>query len=119
LSICRPTFQTSWPHGYPKGLIGEQISVPASIMGIGDIFEVLTARDRLYKSVMTLSEAIHILGKFKLDGHIDPDLFDIFIAKKVYLHYAEKFLDPRQIDSVDESAIPGYQAAEVTKMVTC
>jgi HD-GYP domain-containing protein (c-di-GMP phosphodiesterase class II) len=105
--------------GYPKGLTGAQMSVPARIMGIADIFEALTARDRPYKSVMTLSEAIHILGKFKLNGHIDPDLFDIFVSQKVYLHYAEKFLDPRQIDAVDESAIPGYRAAVVTKMVTC
>jgi hypothetical protein len=106
-------------NGYPKGLTGAQMSVPARIMGIADIFEALTARDRPYKSVMTLSEAIHIPGKFKLNGHIDPDLFDIFVSQKVYLHYAEKFLDPRQIDAVDESVIPGYRVAEVTKMVTC
>ena len=42
------------------------------------------------------------------DGHIDPDLFDIFVRKKVYLRYAEQFLDPDQIDNVDEAAIPGY-----------
>ena len=27
----------------------------------------------------TLSEALTILGKFKLNGHIDPDLFDVFM----------------------------------------
>ena len=31
-------------------------------------------------------------------GHIDPDLFDIFIEQKVYLHYARQFLEPFQID---------------------
>ena len=54
------------------------------------------------------SESLDILGKFKLGGHIDPDLFDIFVKQKVYLKYAEKFLDPEQIDEVDESRIPGY-----------
>jgi HD-GYP domain-containing protein (c-di-GMP phosphodiesterase class II) len=105
--------------GTPKGLSREQMSVQARIMGIANIFEVLTARDRPYKSVMTLSEAMHILGNFKRNGHIDPDLFDIFVSQKVYLHYAEKFLDPRQIDSVDESSIPGYGGVQLTKSVTC
>ena len=60
-------------------------------MGIADIFEALTARDRPYKKGKTLSEALNILGKFKLNGHIDPDLFDVFMWEKVYLKYAEEF----------------------------
>ena len=40
--------------------------------------------------------------------YIDPDLFDVFIRQKVYLRYAEQFLDPEQIDTVDEGRIPGY-----------
>jgi HD-GYP domain-containing protein (c-di-GMP phosphodiesterase class II) len=94
--------------GYPKGLTREQMSVQARVMGIADIFEALTARDRPYKRGKTLSESLEILGKFKLNGHIDPDLFDVFVRQKVYLKYAEKFLDPEQIDMVDESKIPGY-----------
>jgi hypothetical protein len=84
--------------GYPKGLTGEQMSVPARIMGIADIFEALTARDRPYKSGMKLSEALRILGKFRDNGHIDPDLFDVFIKEKVYLRYAQQYLEPSQID---------------------
>jgi hypothetical protein len=52
---------------------------------------------------------LQILGRFKLNGHIDPDLFDIFVRKKVYLRYAEQFLDPDQIDEVQEAALPGFQ----------
>jgi HD-GYP domain-containing protein (c-di-GMP phosphodiesterase class II) len=95
-------------NGYPRGLRREQMSVQARVMGIADIFEALTAKDRPYKKGKTLSESLHILGKFKLNGHIDPDLFDIFIRQRVYMKYAEQFLDPDQIDSVDESKIPGY-----------
>jgi len=58
----------------------------------------------------TLTESLQILGRFKLNGHIDPDLFDIFVRKKVYLRYAEQFLDPDQIDEVNEAALPGYQS---------
>ena len=49
-----------------------------------------------------------ILGRMKLTGHIDPDLFDVFVREKVYLRYADQFLDPEQIDDVDPSAIPGF-----------
>jgi HD-GYP domain-containing protein (c-di-GMP phosphodiesterase class II) len=93
--------------GYPRGLIRDQMSVQARVMGIADIFEALTAKDRPYKKGKTLTEALTILGRFKLNGHIDPDLFDIFIRDKVYLRYAEQFLDPEQIDEVDLSTIPG------------
>ena len=94
--------------GYPRGLKREQMSVQARVMGIADIFEALTAKDRPYKRGKTLTESLNILGRFKLNGHIDPDLFDVFVRRKVYLRYAEQFLDREQIDEVDESAIPGY-----------
>jgi HD-GYP domain-containing protein (c-di-GMP phosphodiesterase class II) len=94
--------------GYPKGLTREQMSVQARVMGIADIFEALTAKDRPYKKGKTLSESLEILGKMRLGGHVDPDLFDVFVRKKVYRRYAELFLDKEQIDEVDESRIPGY-----------
>ena len=94
--------------GYPRGLIREQMSVPARCMGIADIFEALTAKDRPYKKGKTLTESLTILGRFKQNGHIDPDLFDVFMWEKVYEKYASQFLDPDQIDEVDVRAIPGY-----------
>lgn len=84
--------------GYPKGLCREDMSIPARAMAIADVFEALTAKDRPYKPGKKLSEALFILGKMKLEGHIDPDLYDVFIEKKVYKQYAEKFLDDFQID---------------------
>jgi HD-GYP domain-containing protein (c-di-GMP phosphodiesterase class II) len=96
--------------GYPKGLTREQMSVQARVMGIADIFEALTAKDRPYKRGKTLSESLEILGRLKENRHIDPDLFDIFVRKKIYLRYAEMFLDKEQIDAVDESKIPGFVA---------
>ncbi|HJS36994.1 MAG TPA: HD domain-containing phosphohydrolase [Burkholderiales bacterium] len=94
--------------GYPKGLTREQMSVQARVMGIADIFEALTAKDRPYKKGKTLSESLEILGRFSQNGHIDPELFDVFVRRKVYRRYAETFLDAEQIDEVDESRIPGY-----------
>jgi HD-GYP domain-containing protein (c-di-GMP phosphodiesterase class II) len=94
--------------GYPRGLTRDQMSVQARCMGIADIFEALTAKDRPYKKGKTLTESLSILGKFKLGGHIDPDLFDVFMWEKVYLKYAEQFMDAHQIDEVDLAKIPGY-----------
>lgn len=87
--------------GYPKGLTRDQMSVQARVMGIADIFEALTARDRPYKQGMKLSQAMGIMHKFRVGGHIDSDLFDIFVEEGVYLRYAHQFLDPWQIDAVN------------------
>ena len=86
--------------GYPKGLTKDEMSVQARIMAIADIFEALTARDRPYKKGKTLSQAMRILGFMKNDAHIDADLFEIFVKEKIYMKYAEGFLDPEQIDEV-------------------
>ncbi|MFA6051989.1 MAG: HD domain-containing phosphohydrolase [Methylobacter sp.] len=84
--------------GYPKGLRREQMSIPARAMAIADVFEALTAKDRPYKPGKKLSEALFILKKMKEEGHIDPDLYDVFIEQNIYKQYAEKFLDDFQID---------------------
>jgi HD-GYP domain-containing protein (c-di-GMP phosphodiesterase class II) len=95
--------------GYPRGLMRDEMSVQARVMGIADIFEALTADDRPYKPAMPISEALQVLGRMKLNNHIDSALFDVFIRKKVYLRYAQQFLEPRQIDHVDIGKIPGYE----------
>ena len=94
--------------GYPLGLKREQMSLQARLMGLADIFEAITARDRPYKKANNLSEALEILGNMKLNNYVDQDLFDIFIRQKIYLRYARKFLLPEQINEVDESKVPGY-----------
>ena len=87
--------------GYPKGLTRDQMSLQARIMGVADIFEALTARDRPYKPGMKLSEALRILESLARNGHIDPDLHAVFVRQMVYLKYAWQYLDPAQIDVLD------------------
>jgi HD-GYP domain-containing protein (c-di-GMP phosphodiesterase class II) len=94
--------------GYPKGLLRAQMSVQARMMGVADVFEALTAGDRPYKKAMTLSQALAILGRMKLDGHIDADVFDAFIRSGAWRDYAQRFLTPAQQDRVDPAAIPGW-----------
>lgn len=85
--------------GYPLGLKGEMMSERAKILAIADIFEALTAPDRPYKDVMTLGRAIKILTSMRDEGHIDRDLWDVFLNKKVYLRYANIYLLPEQLDT--------------------
>ena len=84
--------------GFPKGLVKEQMSVQARIMAIADVFEALTARDRPYKDPMKLSQAVSILKTMSETGHIDSDLFDVFIAQSVHIKYANEYLLPEQND---------------------
>jgi len=94
--------------GYPKGLTREQMSWPARMMGIADIFEALSARDRPYKDGKKLTECLNILGKMCIDKHIDHEIFDVFVREKVYQQYADAYLTAEQIDEVDHANIPGY-----------
>ena len=90
--------------GYPKGLMRHEMSLQARMLGIADIFEALTAVDRPYKPGMKVSKALEIMVRFKKNGHIDPDLFDVFMNQAVYRRYAERFLDPDQMDVVPAPA---------------
>jgi len=87
--------------GYPNHLTEERLMPQSKIMALADIFEALTAKDRPYKKGKTLSEAMKIMMFMAKDRHIDPELFRIFVEKKIYLAYAQKFMDHSQIDDVN------------------
>jgi HD-GYP domain-containing protein (c-di-GMP phosphodiesterase class II) len=91
--------------GYPRGVYAGDMSIPARIMAIADVFEALTAQDRPYKRGKTLSEAMRIMGFMKRDNHLDPDLFDHFVRSGVYREYGCKYLPPELVDEVDEAAL--------------
>lgn len=91
--------------GYPKGIYAGDMSVPARIMAIADIFEALTAPDRPYKRGKSLSETMQIMGRMKANNHLDPELFDFFVRSGVYRQYAERYMDEALVDEVDEKAL--------------
>jgi hypothetical protein len=90
--------------GYPRKLAGEQLSLPARMMAIADVFEALTASDRPYKKAKTLSEAVKVMGFMVEDKHLDRDLFALFLSSGVHERYARENLLPEQVDEVDVSA---------------
>jgi len=93
--------------GYPKRLKRDEMSLPARMMAIADIFEALTAADRPYKKGKSLSEALTIMAFMCRDAHIDPSLFQLFIEAGIYQQYAASYLQPQQIDTVDRQGILG------------
>lgn len=92
-------------NGYPRRLRAEQLSLPARMMAIADIFEALTAVDRPYKRGKTLNESLLLMAGMCRNGHIDPDLFRLFVQSDLPRRYGERFLQPEQIDEVDEQAV--------------
>ena len=82
--------------GYPRGLKREEMSWQARMLGLADIFEALTAADRPYKDPMPLSQALSIMEKMVANGHIDPDLFQVFVNQGVHKRYAQAYLSPEQ-----------------------
>lgn len=91
--------------GYPRQLQGGQMSIPARIMAIADIFEALTASDRPYKSGKTVSQSLAIMVKMVQEQHIDPALFALFIESGIWRDYARRFLAPEQLDEVECQAL--------------
>ena len=89
--------------GYPRKLSGEQLSIPERLLVVADIFEALTASDRPYKKAKSVSTAVDILHKMVLDNHVDKDCFELFIRSGVYLKYAQDYLEPGQLDTVETS----------------
>lgn len=64
--------------GYPRGLAGEQIPLPARLIAVADTYDVITARDS-YRKPVPVAEAIHELRR--VAGHqLDPQVVEVFIA---------------------------------------
>lgn len=99
--------------GYPNQLTRKQMSVPARIMAVADVFEALTAPERSYKSPMPLSKTLHIMGEMVERGHLDPDLFRLFVHEEIYMDYARQHLSRAQIDTVDKAGLPGLEVRSV------
>lgn len=102
--------------GYPLGLKGDEMPLTARIMAIADVFEALTSTDRPYKKAKTLSESIKIMSFMVKDGHLDPDLFELFLSSGVYMRFAKEYMEPEQQDSVDCS---DYLRGKVSKEEVC
>lgn len=64
--------------GYPQGLVGDAIPIPARLMALADVYDALISR-RVYKDGMDHAQAQAII----INGrgiHFDPDVVDAFLV---------------------------------------
>jgi putative two-component system response regulator len=69
--------QEKWDgSGYPEGLAGDQIPIPARLMAVADVYDALISR-RVYKEPMPHADAAAIIEKAS-GQHFDPDVVQAF-----------------------------------------
>lgn len=78
--------------GYPDGLAGNAIPLPARIMAIADVYDALTSK-RVYKEKMEHHKAIEIIANSS-GSHFDPELVNVFMANlDAFIQIGEKYAD--------------------------
>ena len=70
--------------GYPNGLKGDEIPLPARIMCVADVWDAVTAQDRPYKPPHSPEKACEILKSGAKFGEFDKDVVDLFIASRIW-----------------------------------
>jgi putative two-component system response regulator len=63
--------------GYPQGLAGKDIALPARIVGLVDVFDALRSK-RPYKEPYSMDLTLDIIRKER-GQHFDPEVVDTFI----------------------------------------
>jgi HD-GYP domain-containing protein (c-di-GMP phosphodiesterase class II) len=74
--------------GYPYGLAGEAIPLPARIMAVADVFDALVS-ERVYKAPMPPEEALDLI-EAEGGSHFDPDIVRVVAQHRRELLEAAK-----------------------------
>jgi putative two-component system response regulator len=78
--------------GYPEGLAGDAIPIPARLMALADVFDALITR-RVYKAAMPPDQARAIIAA-ESGRHFDPNVVEAFLASfDKFLAVAERYGD--------------------------
>ena len=81
--------------GYPQGIGGEAIPLPARLMALADVYDALTSR-RVYKPALPHEEVVTMLRQGR-GGQFDPDVVDAFLhLQDDFLSIAQRFQDQEQ-----------------------
>jgi len=86
---------------YPNDAAHTDLSITEHIMLLSDIFVALTSINSSIKSTLSLSEAIDVLYQITIDKHLEPATFKLFLTSGIYQQYAQQYLHPSQIDTVN------------------
>jgi HD-GYP domain-containing protein (c-di-GMP phosphodiesterase class II) len=85
--------------GYPRRLSAAELSIPARMLALADVFEALTAGDRPYKRGKTVAEAVAMLRPMAESGHLDKDVLELALRYGVFERYAERFLGAKPVSA--------------------
>jgi putative two-component system response regulator len=78
--------------GYPEGLAGNAIPIPARLMALADVFDALITR-RVYKAPLPPDQAREIIAA-ESGRHFDPNVVEAFLASfDRFLAVAERYGD--------------------------
>jgi HD-GYP domain-containing protein (c-di-GMP phosphodiesterase class II) len=84
IDFLRPALDIPYCHhekwdgsGYPRGLTGAQIPLPARIFAIVDVFDALTS-DRPYRAAWSRERTLAYIAE-QAGSHFDPDLVAAFL----------------------------------------
>jgi putative two-component system response regulator len=81
--------------GYPQGIAGDDIPIPARLMALADVYDALISR-RVYKEGMSHEQATQIIIAGR-GQHFDPDVVDAFVAlSEEFQAIAQRFADSDQ-----------------------
>jgi len=85
--------QEKWDgSGYPQGLAGDDIPIPARLMAVADVYDALISR-RVYKEGMGHEKAMQIMIEGR-GTHFDADMFDAFVdIQEEFRAIARRFVD--------------------------
>ena len=78
--------------GYPSGLKGEEISLPARIMALADVYDALMSK-RIYKAEWSHEDVVSEIASQR-GKHFDPLVVDAFMMEKAgFLAIHSKYTD--------------------------
>ncbi len=104
--------------GYPEGLSGNAIPLPARIVGLCDAFDAMV-HDRVYRRANTLEEALGQIAK-ESERQFDPRLVDLFIplVRRIYAQHADvnAFLTQRRPGNVAVDRYPQRRGACLARL---
>lgn len=87
--------------GYPDGLQGESIPLPARLMALADVYDALINR-RCYKQGMSFEQATQIIVDGK-GSHFDPTLVDAFLnCQDQFIDIAHRYADQHSASTLTD-----------------
>jgi putative two-component system response regulator len=94
--------------GYPDGLSGTAIPLPARIVAPADVFDALTS-DRVYRKAISVDEASAIIEQ-ESGSHFDPAVVEAFQSRfeefcQAHAMFADGYLTPMRTDLIGDSGL--------------